>query len=223
MKKFTKLGLFLVLIGLIHSSHQQVWKNNKIVWETPQENYLPQFNTQYQQENSGLGTLIGSNIQPQTGKTDDTTGKHLFIQNAPSFFHPHVHPIPAPAPVPVHIPVPAPLPVPLPVPAHPPVVVAPAPAPAGPYAIQQATITNSGETIIENLIGGVPFNCAGKPTGHYRDTHFCDVFHACVFGQQRKSYSCPFVGEAQYFDDITRKCEFVRNNPLGCATNAFYH
>lgn len=124
---------------------------------------------------------------------------------------------PAPLPAPVPLPVPVPAPAPVVIPAHPVVVQ------AGPFPIQAPTITNNGETIIETLVGGVPFNCIGRPTGHYRDSHFCDVFHACVYGQQRKTYACPFVGEAQYFDEITRKCEFVRNNPLGCASNAFYH
>ncbi|CAF1084973.1 unnamed protein product, partial [Brachionus calyciflorus] len=106
-------------------------------------------------------------------------------------------------PAPVVVPVPAPLPAPAGIiPAFPLVV------PSGPYPIQSPTITSNGETIIETLVGGLPFNCLGKPTGHYRDNHFCDVFHACVYGQQRKTYSCPFVGEAQYFDDVTRRCEF---------------
>ncbi|RNA44678.1 hypothetical protein BpHYR1_003245, partial [Brachionus plicatilis] len=92
--------------------------------------------------------------------------------------------------------------------------VQPSVASSGPYPIRQPTITNNGETIIENLIGGIVFNCQGKPTGHHRDTKFCDVFHACVFGQQKKTYSCPFVGENTYFDDVTRRCEFIRNNPV---------
>ncbi|CAF1002984.1 unnamed protein product [Brachionus calyciflorus] len=73
--------------------------------------------------------------------------------------------------------------------------------PYNPFPIQQKTQTSSGEVIIENLIGGLPFNCLNKPTGHFRDSFFCDVFHACVYGQQRKTYSCPFVGELVYFDD----------------------
>ena len=77
--------------------------------------------------------------------------------------------------------------------------------------------------IIENLIGGVTYSCDGKPTGHFRDSHFCDVFHACVFGQQQKTYACPFVGEAQYFDEESRKCEFVRSNPEGCTSKVFFH
>ncbi|RNA11164.1 hypothetical protein BpHYR1_037554 [Brachionus plicatilis] len=114
-------------------------------------------------------------------------------------------------------------------------VVAPAPAPqpvlvdkgqpsqSGPYDIKHETLTSNGQKLVENLIGGVVYNCAEKPTGHFRDAHFCDVFHACVFGQQQKSYACPYVGEAQYFDDETRKCEFVRSKPDACASNAFFH
>lgn len=93
--------------------------------------------------------------------------------------------------------------------------------PSIPYPIQQKTMTSSGEVIIENLIGGLRFNCANKPTGHYRDSFFCDVFHACVHGQQKKTYSCPFVGEFVYFDDRSRRCEFVRNFPFGCLNNNY--
>lgn len=93
--------------------------------------------------------------------------------------------------------------------------------PSMPYPIQQKTMTPSGQIIIENLIGGLRFNCANKPTGHYRDSFFCDVFHACVHGQQRKTYACPFVGEFVYFDDRSRRCEFVRNFPFGCLNNNF--
>lgn len=92
-----------------------------------------------------------------------------------------------------------------------------------PYVIQQPTITASGKVVIENLLGGIPFKCTGRPSGHYRDDYICDVFHACVHGQQQKTYSCPFVGEAQYFDDITQKCEFVKENLFGCSTKIFYY
>ena len=227
LKKISKLALFLALFGLIQSSYQQTWKNNKLVWEQAQQENLQQqqqqqYNSQYLPENGGLGSLIGSNVQ--SAPNDETNGKHLLVQNAPAFFHPR--------PVPVVVQAPPPVPAPLPL--HKPVVLAPAPLPvavplpvpvpgAGPYPIQQQTLTVSGEAIVENLVGGIPFNCAGKPTGHYRDSNFCDVFHACVFGQRQKTYSCPFVGEHSYFDDVSRKCEFVKSNPLGCASNAFYH
>ncbi|RNA15441.1 hypothetical protein BpHYR1_032626 [Brachionus plicatilis] len=92
-----------------------------------------------------------------------------------------------------------------------------------PFVIQKPTINSNGEVIIENLLGGIPFKCFGRPSGHYRDNYFCDVFHACVHGKQQKTYSCPFVGEAQYFDDNSRKCEFIRENPFGCNTIFFYN
>lgn len=92
-----------------------------------------------------------------------------------------------------------------------------------PFQIQQPTIATSGQVIVENLLGGIPFNCLGKPSGHFRDNNLCDVFHACVHGYQRKTYSCPFVGESQYFDEATQRCEFVKNNPSGCASKTFLH
>ncbi|RNA40126.1 hypothetical protein BpHYR1_044115 [Brachionus plicatilis] len=92
----------------------------------------------------------------------------------------------------------------------------------GPYPIKQETMTNTGEKIVENLIGGIPFDCATKPTGHWRDGNFCDIFHACVYGQQRKSYVCPIVGERTYFDEVTKRCEFLNQNPTACSVNQFY-
>lgn len=89
-----------------------------------------------------------------------------------------------------------------------------------PYLIQSPTMNINGEIITENLIGGVPFNCQERPSGHYQDDYFCDIFHACVHGQQKKTYLCPFVGEAQYFDQNTQKCEFIKENPFGC--NKFF-
>lgn len=95
--------------------------------------------------------------------------------------------------------------------------------PVGPYIIQKQTYTSTGELIIENLIGGVAFDCTYKPTGHWRDEKYCDIFHACVFGQQRKSYACPFVGERTYFDEVSRRCEFARLNPYACSSKTFYY
>ena len=106
-------------------------------------------------------------------------------------------PQPAPLPAPLPGPLPGPLPLPLPLPTI--------GGPAG-FPIQQPTITNTGETIIETLVGGIPFDCAGRPSGHWRDGKFCDIFHACVFGYQRKTYACPFsYGERTYFSEITRR------------------
>ncbi|CAF1240526.1 unnamed protein product, partial [Didymodactylos carnosus] len=58
--------------------------------------------------------------------------------------------------------------------------------------------------------------------GHWRDTRYCDVFHACVAGAQRRSYGCPQVGERFYFDDQTQRCEFASQNPNGCSANSYY-
>lgn len=113
-----------------------------------------------------------------------------------------------------------PVPVATPVFAKPSIPALPVPKP---FQIQQPTIGIDGQVIIENLLGGVPFNCWGRPSGHYRDNYFCDVFHACVHGYQRKTYSCPFVGEVQYFDEMTQRCEFIRKNPFGCSSKFFYH
>lgn len=93
----------------------------------------------------------------------------------------------------------------------------------GPFAIQQPAIGATGEIIIENLVGGIPYNCIGRPTGHYRDNRFADIFHACVHGAQRKTYACPIVGERTYFDEVTRRCEFVNRNPNCCVNVSFYH
>ncbi|RNA07284.1 hypothetical protein BpHYR1_033790 [Brachionus plicatilis] len=95
--------------------------------------------------------------------------------------------------------------------------------PSNPYRIQQHTITNTGESIIENLVGGIDFDCSTRPTGHWRDSNYCDIFHACVFGHQKKTYSCPYVGEYTYFDDLTHKCEFLRANPSACRSKIFFH
>ncbi|RNA27470.1 hypothetical protein BpHYR1_025774, partial [Brachionus plicatilis] len=127
--------------------------------------------------------------------------KHLFF-NQPSVFP--IQPVPLPDPIF----------------AQSPVQVLPLP---NPFPIQQPAIGIDGQVIIENLLGGVAFNCWGRQSGHYRDTYFCDVFHACVHGYQRKTYSCPFVGETQYFNEVTQKCEFFRKNPLACASKVFYH
>ena len=93
---------------------------------------------------------------------------------------------------------------------------------SGPFSIQQPVLSHTGEIIIENTIGGIPFDCRFRPSGHWRDGKYCDVFHACVYGYHRKSYTCPIVGERTYFDEVTQKCEFVSANPAGCTLNAFY-
>jgi hypothetical protein len=181
---------------------------------------------QQQQQQSQLGTLIGSidssnsyaQPAPAPAPVQQHPPKPVYSQPQ-SLIQLPLYPAPAPAPI-----VPAPAVVPVPAPAYPAAVPVPIlPVPVAPYAIQQPGISSYGEPIIENLIGGIPFDCRGLPTGPVRDNRFCDIFHACVFGQQRKTYACPFVGERTYFDMVTLRCEFVRKNPLGCAANAYYH
>ncbi len=57
----------------------------------------------------------------------------------------------------------------------------------------------------EELVSGIPFDCRNKANGHWRDGKFCDVFHACISGEQRKTYSCPQTGDRTYFDEITKR------------------
>ncbi len=51
----------------------------------------------------------------------------------------------------------------------------------------------------------VPFDCKGRIDGHWRDVRYCDVFHACIAGEQKRSYACFQVGERFYFDDASQK------------------
>jgi hypothetical protein len=51
----------------------------------------------------------------------------------------------------------------------------------------------------------VPFDCKGRIDGHWRDVRYCDVFHACLAGEQKRSYGCNQIGERFYFDDATQK------------------
>lgn len=74
----------------------------------------------------------------------------------------------------------------------------------------------------EELVSGIPFDCRGRPNGHWRDLRYCDVFHACISGEQKKTYSCAQLGERIYFDETTRRCEFTKNNPLGCQMNTYF-
>jgi hypothetical protein len=74
----------------------------------------------------------------------------------------------------------------------------------------------------ENLIQGIVFDCTSKPTGPNRDTKYCDIFHACVFGKQAKTYACSQAGGASYYDEYLQRCEFVAVNPNGCPSKTFY-
>lgn len=57
----------------------------------------------------------------------------------------------------------------------------------------------------QKLILNVPFDCKGRIDGHWRDSRYCDVFHACLAGEQKRSYGCNQVGERFYFDDASQK------------------
>ncbi|RNA02880.1 Chitinase 3 [Brachionus plicatilis] len=189
--------LLIVVLGSIHALPN---------------NYLNSFQPSSQLTQSQPSNFFNFDWNNYQQNQNSKPSKNLFLNQAP--IQPVFH---QPQPVPVQF---QPAPFPVPTFPHPPVQALPV---LRPFQIQQPTIATSGQVIIENLLGGVPFNCLGKPSGHYRDNNFCDVFHACVHGYQRKTYTCPFVGEAQYFDQATQKCEFVRNNPTGCASKAFYH
>lgn len=68
----------------------------------------------------------------------------------------------------------------------------------------------------------IKFDCTGKPTGPNKDTKYCDVYHACVFGKQAKTYVCDHLGERFYYDEMTQRCEFASNNPLACPSNMYF-
>ena len=74
----------------------------------------------------------------------------------------------------------------------------------------------------QQVLTNIPFDCKGRLDGFWRDTRYCDVFHACVAGEQKRSYGCPQVGERFYFDDQTQKCEFASQNAGGCSANQYY-
>lgn len=68
-----------------------------------------------------------------------------------------------------------------------------------------AETRQGGITLPENLIMGISFDCTGKPTGPNKDTKYCDIFHACVYGQQQKTYACPQIGDRFYFDEASQR------------------
>ncbi len=235
----------MLLLSVFSTAYsQQYWQqNDKKQWQPilnengASGNQQNTESSQQQQQqggnnnSNGLGTLIGSIVNQGYDQQQQTAQQPQPTQPAPqqqqqqqqqpqkpngqsqSLIQLPVYPgaiaVPQPHPVPIAVQV-----------AHPVPIV---PVPIAPFPIQQPGVSSLGEPIIENLIGGVPFDCRGKPTGHIRDHRFCDIFHACVFGSQRKTYACPFVGERTYFDEVTKRCEFYRHNPLGCALNAYYH
>jgi len=77
-------------------------------------------------------------------------------------------------------------------------------------------------TVQEQTISGISFDCTGKPTGPNKDTQYCDIYHACVFGKQQKTYGCAQNGERFYYDEKTQKCEFASKNPSGCSSGSYY-
>lgn len=150
------------------------------------------------------------NSQPQQQQPQiNYNSNHPVQNNSPQFVHPSYQsqaviakPMIAPKPHPqqlisqysYH---------PQPILAAQPVVVAK--QPIAPFPIQKPVVSHTGQIIIENTLGGISFDCRFLPTGHWRDTNFCDVYHACVHGYQRKTYTCPIVGERTYFDEFTQR------------------
>ena len=57
----------------------------------------------------------------------------------------------------------------------------------------------------QKVVVNVPFDCKGRIDGHWRDVRYCDVFHACIAGEQKRSYGCNQIGERFYFDDASQK------------------
>lgn len=57
----------------------------------------------------------------------------------------------------------------------------------------------------QKVVVNVPFDCKGRLDGHWRDIRYCDIFHACLAGEQKRSYGCNQIGEKFYFDDSTQK------------------
>jgi hypothetical protein len=57
----------------------------------------------------------------------------------------------------------------------------------------------------QKIVVNVPFDCKGRIDGHWRDVRYCDIFHACIAGEQKRSYGCNQIGERFYFDDASQK------------------
>ena len=57
----------------------------------------------------------------------------------------------------------------------------------------------------QKVVVNVQFDCKGRIDGHWRDTRYCDVFHACIAGEQKRSYGCNQITERFYFDDVSQK------------------
>ncbi len=63
----------------------------------------------------------------------------------------------------------------------------------------------SYDNVREDLVSGIAFDCHTKPAGHWRDTRFCDIYHACINGEQKKTYKCAQMSERVYFDEQTKR------------------
>jgi len=57
----------------------------------------------------------------------------------------------------------------------------------------------------QKIVVNVQYDCKGRIDGHWRDTRYCDIFHACISGEQKRSYGCNQIGERFYFDDASQK------------------
>lgn len=77
-------------------------------------------------------------------------------------------------------------------------------------------------TISEQIIDFVDFDCSNKPTGPNKNNLYCDIYHACVFGELKKTYICAHNGERFYYDEKTQKCEFSNKNSSACLTGNYY-
>lgn len=60
-------------------------------------------------------------------------------------------------------------------------------------------------TLNQQVVTDVQFECRGRRDGFWRDLRYCDVFHACVAGEQKRSYGCPQPGERFYFNEATQR------------------
>lgn len=67
-------------------------------------------------------------------------------------------------------------------------------------AQKQMAITTPQQPVPTDL-QSIKFDCTGKPTGPNKDPKYCDVYHACVFGKQSKTYACDQMGERFYYDE----------------------
>ncbi|CAM4841736.1 unnamed protein product [Rotaria magnacalcarata] len=77
-------------------------------------------------------------------------------------------------------------------------------------------------TLNQHVLTNIPFECKGRLDGFWRDLRYCDVFHACIAGEHKRSYGCPQFGEKFYFDEKAQICDFAFNKTGVCETNNYY-